>query len=141
MRVYVCVCVKGEASGLACVVRSIVHFGVCTYVSRFCLLFSVLASKPLFVCVRVCAAQLVFETPPFSSHRLLQINNRLRKRSKQQSRRLTSVLSVPKDDKGELIHLHTAAYNGETASLSSYISQGGDLEVRIKWFCFRRRRH
>ena len=37
---------------------------------------------------------------------------------------------MPKDDKGEIIHLHTAAYNGHAAALSSYILQGGDLEVR-----------
>lgn len=56
--------------------------------------------------------------------------HRLRKRSRQQSRKLSSVLTVPKDDKGDIIHLHTAAYNGEAPALSSYILQGGDLEVR-----------
>ena len=59
------------------------------------------------------------------------MHNRLRKRSRLQSRRLSSVLTVPKDDKGEIIHLHTAAYNGDAAAVSSYILQGGDLEVRI----------
>lgn len=36
---------------------------------------------------------------------------------------------MPKDDRGEPIQLHTAAYNGEADLLSSYITQGGDLEV------------
>ena len=46
---------------------------------------------------------------------------------------------MPKDEKGEIIHLHTAAYNGQAAALSSYILQGGDLEVRCSpsrdWKC------
>ncbi|CAM9348260.1 unnamed protein product [Ectocarpus fasciculatus] len=54
---------------------------------------------------------------------------RLRKRAKQ-SRKMSSVLSVPKDDRGEIIHLHTAAYNGKQDVLKAYIAQGGDLEIR-----------
>ncbi|CAB1112496.1 unnamed protein product [Ectocarpus sp. CCAP 1310/34] len=53
---------------------------------------------------------------------------RLRKRAKQ-SRKMSSVLAVPKDDRGEVINLHTAAYNGKQDVLKAYISQGGDLEA------------
>ncbi|CAN0345482.1 unnamed protein product [Ectocarpus sp. 12 AP-2014] len=53
---------------------------------------------------------------------------RLRKRAKQ-SRKMSSVLAVPKDDRGEVIHVHTAAYNGKQDVLKAYIAQGGDLEA------------
>ncbi|CAN0339112.1 unnamed protein product [Pylaiella littoralis] len=53
---------------------------------------------------------------------------RMRKRSK--SRQLATALTVPRDSKGDVIQLHTAAYNGDSDALSAYISQGGDFEVR-----------
>lgn len=56
-----------------------------------------------------------------------ETNTSMRKRSK--SRQLATALTVPRDSKGDVIQLHTAAYNGDSDALSAYISQGGDFEV------------
>lgn len=94
---------------MPCLTLPLTHIpGVVTFLSS-CAVF-------LFVNIRSCASR--FIDPP----------SRLRKRAKQ-SRKMSSVLAVPKDDRGEVIHLHTAAYNGKQDGLKAYISQGGDLEA------------
>lgn len=76
----------------------------------------------------------MYHFPPLSADGLdvASIAPRLRKRSRAQTRRaLQSALTVPTDDKGETINVHTAAYNGVVDLLVSYITQGGDLEVSL----------